>query len=132
MKYYTTIQELIASVDKMEVSYRNLHTQVYINTKGENLKIPYKSLLRDYRPFLSQSIITIFPSEIDKILYRYKPKKLSLDLYDTTELWSDILELNHLISTIEFTLEKESFKIFDPRSFFKLLNEVLILEGILK
>lgn len=129
MQYYSTIQELIDSVNDMEISYRNLHTNVYIKNKEDIIKIPYKSIIRDYLPFLKQSVVELPLTPNEVVLYRYKPKKLSLDLYGTTELWSALLEINHLYSTVDFNLEK--VKVFEPKEFKKLLNEVLILEGIM-
>ena len=129
MAFYATIQELIDSVNDMEISYRNLHTNVYIKNKDDIIKIPYKSIIREYLPYLQSSVVELklSPEEVSK--YRFKPKKLSYDLYGTTELWSALLELNQLYSIIEFN--KEVYKVFEPKEFMTLLNEVLILEDVL-
>lgn len=129
MAFYATIQELIDSVNDMEISYRNLHTNVYIKNKDDVIKIPYKSIIREYLPYLQSSVVELklSPEEVSK--YRFKPKKLSYDLYGTTELWSALLELNRLYSIIEFN--KEVYKVFEPKEFMTLLNEVLILEDVL-
>lgn len=127
--YYSTIQELIDSVKDMEVSYRNLHTNIYINNKGETIKIPYKSIVAEYLPILKSSAVELPLTDNEIILYRFKPKKLSYDLYGTTELWSSLLELNDVYSIIDFDFE--TVKVFDPKEFVKLLNEVLIIENIL-
>lgn len=127
--YCSTIQELIDSVKDMEVSYRNLHTNIYINNKGETIKIPYKSIVAEYLPILKSSAVELPLTDNEIILYRFKPKKLSYDLYGTTELWSSLLELNDVYSIIDFDFE--TVKVFDPKEFVKLLNEVLIIENIL-
>ena len=129
MAFYATIQELIDSVNDMEISYRNLHTNIYIKNKDDVIKIPYKSIIREYLPYLQSSVVELklSPEEVSK--YRFKPKKLSYDLYGTTELWSALLELNRLYSIIEFN--KEVYKVFEPKEFMTLLNEVLILEDVL-
>lgn len=129
MAFYATIQELIDSVNDMEISYRNLHTNIYIKNKDDVIKIPYKSIIREYLPYLQSSVVELkfSPEEVSK--YRFKPKKLSYDLYGTTELWSALLELNQLYSIIEFN--KEVYKVFEPKEFMTLLNEVLILEDVL-
>ena len=67
------------------------------------------------------------PEEIS--LYKFKPKKLSYDLYGTTEIWCALLELNNVYSIIDFTMEKP--KVFDPKEFIPLMNEILILENII-
>lgn len=130
MKFCSTIQELIESVNDMEISYRNLHTTVNIKNKNEIIKIPYKSITREYLPFFNKTIISLPVSDSDIYTYRYKPKKLSLDLYGTTELWSALLEINNMYSITDFTLEKP-IKVFEPKEFINLLNEVMILENII-
>lgn len=131
MIFYTTIQELIESVNEMEISYRNLHTTVNVKNNNDVIKIPYKSIIREYLPFFNKTVIDVPLTDNDKYTYKYKPKKMSLDLYGTTELWSAILEINHMYSITDFTLEKP-IKIFDPKEFIPLLNEVMILENIIR
>lgn len=127
--YYPTIQELIDSVNDLEVSYRNLHTNIYIKNKGGIIKVPYKSIIKEYLPFFQSTVVELKLSHAEVIMYRFKPKKLSYDLYGTTELWSALLELNNIYSIIDFDFEK--VKVFEPKEFIQLLNEVMILEGIL-
>lgn len=129
--YYATIEELIDSIKTEEISYRNLHTNVFINNeKNEIIKIPYKSIIREYLPFFKEHVVTVELSEREVQLYRYKPKKLSYDLYETTELWSALMELNNVLSIINFDLT--TLQVFDPTSFHKMLNEAMILEGIIQ
>ena len=129
MAFYATIQELIDSVKDMEISYRNLHTNVYIKNKDDTIKIPYKSILKEYMPFLQSTVLNLRLTAPEVSLYRFKPKKLSYDLYGTTELWSALLEINRMYSIVEFN--QEEYKVFDPKEFKTLLNEVMILENIL-
>ena len=129
MAFYATIQELIDSVKDMEISYRNLHTNVYIKNKDDTIKITYKSILKEYMPFLQSTVLNLQLTAPEVSLYRFKPKKLSYDLYGTTELWSALLEINRMYSIVEFN--QEEYKVFDPKEFKTLLNEVMILENIL-
>lgn len=131
MKYYSTIQELIDSVSGLEISYRNLHTNAYIENKGTVIKIPYKSIIRDYLPYLKQTCVTSAFTDLEKLKYRFKPKMLSNDLYETTELWSALLEINGFISLLDFTLDKPIL-VFAPKPLKRILNEVMILEEIIK
>ena len=133
MAYYATIQELIDSVKRLEISYRNLHTYFYLKNKNDEIiKVPYKSIFREYKDFFKSSIIkvTFKPEEVN--IYRFGPKKLSLDLYKTVELWSVLLELNDMTSIYEFNLEKQPINVYDPTTFKRLLNEVLILEDVIR
>lgn len=130
MAFYSTITELIESVNEEEISYRNLHTNAYIKNNNEIIKIPYKSIISDYMPFLKETAIDATFTDDEKEMYRYKPKMLSNDLYDTTELWSALLELNNMVSIADFQTEK--IKVFDPDELKELLNEIMIMEGILE
>ena len=131
MKNYSSIKELIDSADDMEVSYRNLHTNIYIKTGDDTIKIPYKSIVGEYLPYLRTCKVKTAFTPLEITMYRYKPKRLSNDLYKTTELWSAILELNGFISLLDLTLEKPIY-VFEPRKLKKSINEILILEGIIK
>ena len=131
MAYYATISELIESVKDKEISYRNLHTGVYIKKNDTIIKIPYKSIISAYMPFFKEAVVTAQLTREEIFKYKFKPKSLSYDLYGTTELWSALLELNGLYSTIDFNLEKQP-KVFIPKDFKKILNEIMILEGILE
>lgn len=130
MAYYSTIQELIDSVKDMEISYRNLHTNVYLRNDGTVIKIPYKSITREYLNYFKPAVVEAELTDAEIAMYKFKPKKLSYDLYGTTELWSVLLELNNLYSIIDFNLETR-IKVFEPKTFLKLLNEVMILEEII-
>ena len=127
--FYATIQELIDSVEDMEISYRKLHTGIHIKNKDEIIKVPYQSIVRTYLPYFKDMIVTaeLTPEELSS--YKFKPKKLSYDLYGTTEIWCALLELNNVYSIIDFTMEKP--KVFDPKEFIPLMNEILILENII-
>ena len=130
MAIYATIQELIDSVKDMEVSYRNLHTNIYIkNTDDEIIKIPYKSLLREYRTYFEDLIVEVPLTPAEVVRYRFKPKLLSYDLYGTTELWANLLEINFCYSVVDFNFDK--VKVYDPTAYKKTLNEVMILEGVI-
>ena len=122
---------MIESVKDKEISYRNLHTDVYIKKNDEVIKIPYKSIISSYMPFFKEAVVTAQLTREEIFKYKFKPKLLSYDLYGTTELWSALLELNGIYSTIDFNLEKQP-KVFIPKDFKKILNEVMILEGILE
>ena len=131
MAFYATIEELLDSVNESELSYRNLHSYVYIKNKEEHIKIPYGSVINNYLPFLKETAVTTDFSEMEKVKYQYKPKSLSYDLYGTTELWSALLELNNMVSLLDLKTDKP-IQVFDPTEVMELLNEVMILEGIIE
>ena len=135
MSFYSTISDLTDHIKSEDISYRNLHENLFVRETQQDgttsmIAFPYKSVIRDYLDIFSPIVIEVQLEDVDIAKYRYKPKRLSNDLYGTPELWSAILELNGLPSLIDFTLERP-LKVFDPRRFKQLLNEVMILEGIL-
>ena len=94
--YYSTIQELIDQVEKKEISYRNLHTTFCIRQNDEVIQVPYKAMIREYMDLMENDAIKVSLPDDEVRIYKYKPKKLSYDLYGTTELWAAILELNKM------------------------------------
>ena len=132
MPYLSTIQELIDFIKDEEISYRNLHLPIYIhNTKTDDIiRVPYQSIFAKYIDYFRSIRIKSSFSEREIMKYRYKPKMLSNDLYDTTELWSVLLEINGFSSIIDFNLEKPIY-VLHPGRMLDILNEILILEEIL-
>ena len=128
MNSNTYLEDLILEGSTKEISYRSLHSHAYIkNSKNEATRIPYMSLTNKYKDYLSDIVVEVELEPENYRKYRYNPKGLSLFLYGTTEYWYAILELNNLISVIEFDLEV--VKVYDPTELKKIINEIFILEG---
>lgn len=121
--------EQIENVKELEISYRMLHNSIYVNDEysGKKIEIPFESLINKYKNILSNIIVTVKLDERLSRYYLYNPKLLSQDLYETVELWSELLRLNNWSSIVEFKPVK--IKIYDPARLKEFLNEILILEG---
>lgn len=128
--YYSTIQELIDQIETKEISYRNLHTTFCIRQNNEVIQVPYKSMIREYMDLMAEDSITVSLPADEVRMYKFKPKKLSYDLYGTVELWAALLELNKMYSTMDLTCEKP-FLVFNPETVKEKINEILIQEGVL-
>ncbi len=128
--YYSTIQELIDQIEAKEISYRNLHTTFCIRQNNEVIQVPYKSMIREYMDLMADDAITVSLPADEVRMYKFKPKKLSYDLYGTVELWAGLLELNKMYSTMDLTCEKP-FLVFNPETVKEKINEILIQEGVL-
>lgn len=126
-----TITELIEWGKNEEISYRNLHTEAYINDLDNDriIKIPLNDTMSAYRYFLDPYLIEFELHDEELQLYQFKPKSLSYKLYGTTELWALLLMINNCISKIDFN--KKKIKVLDPKSIKSFINEVLILEKVL-
>lgn len=126
-----TITELIEWGKNEEISYRNLHTEAYINDLDNDriIKIPLNDTMSAYRYFLDPYLIEFELHDEELQLYQFKPKSLSYKLYGTTELWALLLMVNNCISKIDFN--KKKIKVLDPKNIKSFINEVLILEKVL-
>ncbi len=132
MAFYNTIDDIIRSIKTKEISYRNLHQNIYLRDSGTTIEVPYNSIIRNYLPYFKDISYDLKLTSQEITRYKFKPKTLSYDLYGTTELWSALLELNSMYSLLDFNLENKIVRVFDPKPFMKLLNEIMIFEGILK
>lgn len=127
-----TLSEQIDSVNSLEISYRTLHTPfaIYNEQTDEYIELPFSSLTNKYRTYLLACVVPTQLTEEEQERYRYAPKKLSYDLYGTTELWADLLKLNGCASITEF--EPDFVKVYDPNTFKEYLNEIMIFDSSTK
>lgn len=116
----TNIQSWIStgqrlSVSKMNMSYR---------TKDGDLITPMSNLISKYYYVLQPYIYECTMTDKEFLLYKGNVKKLSKDLYGTTELWFAILYINNMVSVSEF--KKKKIKLFRD-SIFDAINELKTL-----
>ena len=129
MYNHTYMDEMIADSKEAEISLSNLELMVKIKDKqsGEVIRVPIWTVTSKYKDLLSNYVDTIQLSDNEMIAFKYRPKALSNKLYGTTELWQTLLELNGMLSVIEFN--KPIIKFYNPHVIKDLLNEFLIIEG---
>lgn len=129
--YPASLSEEIENIKTYEISYRSLHTKAVINdyeTKN-NICIPFLNLISKYKDNLTKIIITVELTDIQQRDYLFQPKKLSEELYGTTELWFELMRLNHFPSLSDFKPGNE-INIYDPARLKEYINEILILEEL--
>lgn len=130
MNSTTYYGDLISEGKSQELSYRTLHAKATIQTSTkEQIQIPYMSLTNKYKDFLSEIVTEITLEGPEHRKYKCNPKGLSLYLYGTTEYWYSLLELNNMISIIDFN--KNTIKVYDPTQIKSIINEIFILEGLM-
>lgn len=129
MSIPATLPEHVQQIKEMDISYRTLHPCIIIKNSSDNrnIQIPFSSLTNKYRDFLSTIIISEKLDEETQELYAFKPKLVSMYLYGTTELWSDILILNEAVSIIDF--KPKILRVYDPSKFKTYINEIIMLES---
>lgn len=131
MNIPASMNEQIENAKALEISYRTLHEQAILKDKisGRNIQIPFASFTDKYKDFLNTIIVTVSLSDEERARYRYKPKMVSYDLYNTTEFWNDILLINNFFSLSEFQ-PGETLKVYDPNKLKNYINEIMIIENL--
>jgi hypothetical protein len=121
-----TIPELIEYMKTQDITHSNLHLKATFTPDVSSLMINSSSILDRYVDFIKLNSSIIVFSDNDFRKYKFQPKKLSLVIYQTTELWSLLLKINNMASILEFTKNR----ILAPSAavVFNLLNEIIILE----
>ena len=81
------------------------------NQNKNNLKISFlennyvvKNILDDYMFELKRSAVDVKLSDEEYTKYRFRPKLLSYDVYDSTEFFYVILKLNNMYSIKQFDI----------------------------
>jgi hypothetical protein len=116
------IKEGLSSLYGMRYFYDSLLT-----TDNDNIdhiiRIPINDFFIKYRTQLNNNIQSYRISSN----YFYKPKTISLELYDTTEFWLSLLRVNNMKSITEFT--SPIILIYNPGAIKKLINIFFKREG---
>lgn len=123
-----TVIDDIAQGSRMRISHRLLNREALLHRlDGERIRLPIDSLINDFLPLIKEYIFDIELDEASMLRYRFSPKKLSYDLYETTQYWSILLYMNECHSILDF--EPKKIRFIDPGKIDVLINEILILGG---
>lgn len=130
MSIPATITDDIKRGVKSQKTHRVLNNSLRINyaNSGESVRMPLNSIIAKYKDYFDKYIDEVELTEEEQIKYRYSPKKFSQDMYGTTEYWSIILYINECHSIMDF--EPVTVKYVLPNQITDLINEILILEGL--
>lgn len=122
----------INAINNEDVSYRSTVYYTDINNikDGMIVKAPVLSIFDKYRHFLHPIIEVMDLTEENYKKYRFKPKTLSYDLYNTTEFWAALLSINNCTSILEFDLQR--VKVYHKTKIRQLLNEIMVLDGLIQ
>ena len=101
----STIRRFIKSFEAEELTFNEFYLRQYLKHKtGREMIVNFGDLLVKYMPELQSLKVRVTLSDEEYKKYRYNPKRMSYDLYGTTELWSLLLNANELLSVTEFNL----------------------------
>lgn len=123
----TTLEDFDGYDESLKISHKGLHLQSAVLNKANNKRVilNHISLINKYYYALMEHTMEITLSNEEYMKYIYQPKKYCFDTYGTTELWSLLLKVNGMSSSIEFNTKK--LRVFTS-DIFQVLNEILILE----
>ena len=116
-----TIQEFIQCASKSDyLGYADLS---YME-KRDNIEYVIKNAVDDYYIELEELAKEIQFADWAVIKYRFNPKKLSIDLYNTTRLWHMILRINGMGNVHDFDLENHKIKLLEPKDMTNFMSKV--------
>ena len=104
----TTLPSFITSGKKLSISHESITMKYQLN---DDTIISFQGLMQKYHHALTNYIEEIELSDEEYDRYRFRPKLLSQDLYGTPELWSELLYINHMMSTTDFN--KRAIKVYN-------------------
>lgn len=97
-----TVQQFIDSGADTLISYDSLS----LFENGDSGLIACYNVLNDYIDELKDASVILELSDSEYLKYLYKPKLLSYDIYNSSELYFIILYLNNLYNVKDFNLKK--------------------------
>lgn len=104
-----------------EMTYSNF--AVLAKCLGDtNVVYAQDNVIYDYISELKKSCIQVVLSDEELIRYRYNPKRLSFDVYGSTELYFIILAVNGMCSFKDFN--KKSLKLLYKKDMNDLLTKI--------
>lgn len=128
----STLDEFISTfnVESIKVNSYYLRDVAIADDDSRPIIISGSSILTKYLPELADDIETVTLSTAEYAKYKYNPKRLSYDVYGTTELWAVILDLNELYSATQFNLT--TLRLYKSSAFRKLERIISLNEDITK
>lgn len=108
------------------ISLRKFYDTVLITNRDRSdhvFRIPVGDLFLNYRDQLANSVVLYQLPEN----HLRQPKRLSEELYGTTEMWLSLLRLNGMRNVTEFN--RRLIKVYDPDTVRELIDLFLKREG---
>lgn len=115
-----TLQEFLSAGEKVNIKYGTFC--LYGKSDIKNLIKPIYNILDDYIEELEDYVTEVIVEDDNVDKYRYNPKRLAYDLYQSTDLYFIILYLNNLNGVKEFTLNSKKIKIIKPNAIDQVLS----------
>ena len=125
-----TIKGYIKSYRADEMTIDAFYLQdVFEDKSGGKMIVNGSPILPKYMPELRSIVEKHELTDDEYYRWRFNPKRMSYDLYGTTELWTLLLDINELTSVTQFNTRV--LKVF-PASIIDRLQRVINLERLNK
>lgn len=122
-----TVQEFIG-LGRNNKDHFGYYDFSYIE-KREDIEYVVKNIIDDYMLELKEMCKNIQFADWAVRKYRYNPKMLSKDLYNTTRLWHMILRINGLANVHEFDLSNHKIKLIESEALRNFMGKVFGAEN---
>nr|DAI10035.1 MAG TPA: hypothetical protein [Caudoviricetes sp.] len=122
----STIEEQIDYGMDTPLSNSIMHMKEKFKDKNDRVIVHCATpLITKYWDIIQNYVVDIELTEDEFLKYARRPRLLSLDKYETIELWASILLINNMVSPVQFN--KRKIKMFTT-DILEILEELLILE----
>lgn len=123
----STIRDQIEDGFAEELKHSNFHQHIRLKNPKHNvyLIMNYESLYRKYRDYFKPYIYEVTLTDKQLLLYESHPRKFANDFFGNINLWSLLLLINGMVSSVEFP--KKHIFVFED-GVVDLLSELLTIE----
>lgn len=122
----STISDVVDIGKNKNINHANLHFKMGYDGNDDTRRVyNMASVIDMYRDILLRNMIPVELTDKEMEYYRFKPRSYCQDLYNDKELWSTLLRLNNMVTSVDFVRKK--FLSFGP-NFVKILNEIMTIE----
>lgn len=126
MKTINSIQQFISNKPTIGTDYQNMS----LVEERDNIQFPVVNLITDdYFDEFKKASVRVELTEDEILKYKYRPKLLSYDIYDNTELYYIILRLNDLYNVKDFNLGKKYLYLIPKAKLKEYLSDVYTQEN---
>lgn len=123
-----SIQEVVDLGASLPISHHKMFmSDSFVDKHLNSIHINTHSVINRYMEIIKKNSTVVKLTDDQLSMYKYQPKKLCMDYYNTLEIWSLILKLNDMTSILDFNKKN---LLLPTNSIFDLLNEIMILENI--
>ena len=123
----STVEDFIDMGASDQITYKNFSILVKFVSESSVVEYAQDNIIYDYMDEIMERTVDYEFSDLEYIKYRYKPKLLAYDIYDTTELFFVILAINGMCSVKDFT--KRKIKLLYKSDMLDLLNQIYSAES---